>query len=173
MGLRNSDKLAPPPYKEAAESLIGNNTRAPTCPSADLTPTSPPRFEFTQENLAWATDHHHQVSAGQAGSAVIPLLWRAQEQHEGWLPEPAMCLVADTLEMAYIRVYEIATFYTMFQLSPVGKKRTMWVCGTTPCMLRGPEGLMEVCEREITPVRATVRRTAFSPGRRWSAWACA
>ncbi len=53
---------------------------------------------------------------------MIPLLWRAQEQHDGWLPEPAMRLVADMLGMAYIRVYEIATFYTMFQLSPVGKK---------------------------------------------------
>jgi len=80
---------------------------------------------------------------------VIPLLWRAQEQHGGWLPEPAMRLVADTLGMAYIRVYEIATFYTMFQLSPVGKKAHVWVCGTTPCMLRGSEALVQVCKRRI------------------------
>ncbi len=63
-----------------------------------------------------------QLSGGQAGSAVIPLLWRAQEQHDNWLPEPAMRLVADMLGMAYIRVYEVATFYTMFQLSPVGQE---------------------------------------------------
>ena len=86
---------------------------------------------------------------GKQASAVIPLLWRAQEQHGGWLPEPAMRLVADTLGMAYIRVYEIATFYTMFQLSPVGKKAHVWVCGTTPCMLRGSEALVEVCKRRI------------------------
>ena len=60
-----------------------------------------------------------------------------------------MRLVADTLGMAYIRVYEIATFYTMFQLSPVGKKAHVWVCGTTPCMLRGSEALVEVCKRRI------------------------
>jgi NADH-quinone oxidoreductase subunit E len=86
---------------------------------------------------------------GKQASAVIPLLWRAQEQHAGWLPEPAIRLVADMLGMAYIRVYEIATFYTMFQLSPVGKKAHVQVCGTTPCMLRGAEALVEVCKRRI------------------------
>ena len=77
------------------------------------------------------------------------------------------------LGMAYIRVYEIATFYTMFQLSPVGKKAHVWVCGTTPCMLRGSEALIEVCKRAHQPSsRTSSRRTATSPGRRSSAWAC-
>ena len=86
---------------------------------------------------------------GKQASAVIPLLWRAQEQHDNWFPEPAMRLVGDMLGMAYIRVYEVATFYTMFQLSPVGKKAHVQVCGTTPCMLRGAEALVEVCKRRI------------------------
>jgi NADH-quinone oxidoreductase subunit E len=73
------------------------------------------------------TGNNRQVSAGQAGVRRDPLLWRAQEQHGGWLPEPAMRLVADTLGMAYIRVYEIATFYTMFQLSPWERRRTLGV----------------------------------------------
>jgi NADH-quinone oxidoreductase subunit E len=80
---------------------------------------------------------------------VIPLLWRAQEQHDNWLPEPAIRYIADMLGMAYIRVYEIATFYTMFQLSPVGKKAHVQVCGTTPCMLRGSEAIKEVCKHRI------------------------
>jgi NADH-quinone oxidoreductase subunit E len=76
-------------------------------------------------------------------------LWRAQEQNGGWLTEPALRVVADMLGMAYIRVYEVATFYTMFQLSPVGRKAHVQVCATTPCMLRGSEQLIEVCKRHI------------------------
>ena len=109
----------------------------------------PASFAFTPENAAWAEATIANYPPGKQASAVIPLLWRAQEQHGGWLPEPAMRLVADMLGMAYIRVYEIATFYTMFQLSPVGKKAHVWVCGTTPCMLRGAEALVEVCKRRI------------------------
>ena len=138
-----------------------------------MTPTSPPRFAFTPENAAWAKATIANYPPGKQASAVIPLLWRAQEQHGGWLPEPAMRLVADMLGMAYIRVYEIATFYTMFQLSPVGKKAHVWVCGTTPCMLRGSEALVEVCKRRITRSSTTFRRTAISPGRRSSASASA
>jgi NADH-quinone oxidoreductase subunit E len=114
-----------------------------------LHPDQPASFAFTPENAAWAQAIIGNYPPGKQASAVIPLLWRAQEQHGGWLPEPAMRLVADMLGMAYIRVYEIATFYTMFQLSPVGKKAHVWVCGTTPCMLRGAEGLVEVCRRRI------------------------
>ena len=77
------------------------------------------------------------------------------------------------LGMAYIRVLEIATFYTMFQLAPVGKKAHLRVCGTTPCMLRGSEALIEICKRahRRAPARA-LAATATSPGRRSSAWAC-
>lgn len=81
-------------------------------------------------------------------SAVIPMLWLAQKDNEGWLSEPAMREVADRLEMPYIRVYEVATFYTMFRLQPVGKHHVQ-LCGTTPCMLRGANDLKEVCHKTI------------------------
>jgi NADH-quinone oxidoreductase subunit E len=114
-----------------------------------LSPDQPKSFAFSPENAAWAEVTIAQYPPGKQASAVIPLLWRAQEQHGGWLPEPALRLVADMLGMAYIRVYEIATFYTMFQLAPVGRKAHVWVCGTTPCMLRGAEALVEVCRKRI------------------------
>ena len=81
-------------------------------------------------------------------SAVIPLLWLAQKDNAGWLSEPAMRDVADRLEMPYIRVYEVATFYTMFRLQPVGKHHVQ-LCGTTPCMLRGANDLKTVCQSKI------------------------
>jgi len=114
-----------------------------------LDPVQPASFEFTPENLAWAKATIAKYPEGKQASAVIPLMWRAQEQHDNWLPEPAIRYIADMLGMAYIRVYEIATFYTMFQLSPVGKVAHLQVCGTTPCMLRGSEELIEVCKRRI------------------------
>jgi len=116
-----------------------------------LHPDQPMSFEFTPENLEWAKGVIAKYPEGKQASAVIPLLWRAQEQHDGWLPEPAIRYVAEMLDMAYIRVYEVATFYTMFQLGPVGKKAHVQVCGTTPCMLRGSEDLVEVCKRRIAP----------------------
>ena len=114
-----------------------------------LHPDQPANFEFSPENLTWANDKITHYPDGKQASAVIPLLWRAQEQHDGWLPEPAIRYVADMLGMAYIRVYEIATFYTMFQLGPVGKKAHVQVCGTTPCMLRGSGDLISVCKKKI------------------------
>ena len=112
-------------------------------------PEQPASFAFTPDNLAWAQATVAKYPPGKQASAVIPLLWRAQEQAGGWLPEPAARLVADMLGMAEIRVYEVATFYTMFQLSPVGKKAHVQVCGTTPCMLRGAEAIKAVCQRRI------------------------
>ena len=109
----------------------------------------PSAFAFTPENEAWVKETIAKYPEGKQISAVIPLLWRAQEQHQGWLPEPAMRVVADMLDMAYIRVYEIATFYTMFQLQPVGTTAHVQVCGTTPCMLRGAEDPVAVCRRKI------------------------
>ena len=114
-----------------------------------LDPEQPLEFEFTEENLAWAKETITKYPEGKQASAVIPLLWRAQEQNEGWLSEPAIRYVADMLDMSYIRVYEIATFYTMFQLSPVGKIAHIQVCGTTPCMLRGSEDLIAMCKDKI------------------------
>ena len=111
----------------------------------------PESFAFTPENQAWAEDQITHYPEGRQASAVIAILWRAQEQHNGWLPEPAIRLVADMLEMPYIRVFEIATFYTMFQLQPVGTKAHFQVCGTTPCMLRGSEDLIALCKKKIAP----------------------
>jgi NADH-quinone oxidoreductase subunit E len=116
-----------------------------------LHPAQPKSFAFTPENEAWVAHTVAKYPPGKQASAVIPLLMRAQEQHQNWLPEPAIRLVAEKLGMAYIRVYEIATFYTQFQLGPVGKQAHVQVCGTTPCMLRGAEGLKDVCRKRIHP----------------------
>ena len=113
-----------------------------------LDPVQPKSFKFSAANLKWAKQQIAKYPKGRQASAVIPLLWRAQEQHGGWLPEPALRAVADLLDMAYIRVYEIATFYTMFNLSPVGTYFVQ-LCGTTPCWLRGANDLKDVCRRII------------------------
>ncbi len=109
----------------------------------------PKSFAFTAKNLNWAKQTIKKYPKGKQHSAVIPVLWRAQEQHDGWVSRAAMEEVGRMLDMPFIRVYEIATFYTMFQLAPVGKKAHIQVCGTTPCMLRGSEDLMSVCKRRI------------------------
>jgi NADH-quinone oxidoreductase subunit E len=113
-----------------------------------LAEKQPKDFALTAENLAWAKQQIAKYPEGRQQSAVIPILWRAQEQAGGWLPEPAIRAVADLLGMAYIRVMEVATFYTMFQLEPVGKYLVQ-LCGTTPCMLCGSEELKKVCRRCI------------------------
>jgi NADH-quinone oxidoreductase subunit E len=109
----------------------------------------PKEFSFTAENLAWAKQQIAKYPEGRQQSAVIPLLWRAQEQAGGWLPQKAIEHVAAILDMAHIRALEVATFYTMFQLAPVGRKAHVQVCGTTPCMLRGAEDIIKVCQRRI------------------------
>jgi NADH-quinone oxidoreductase subunit E len=116
-----------------------------------LDPVQPESFAFTPANLVWAKETIKKYPEGKQASAVIPILWRAQEQNDGWVTRPAIEYVADMLGMSFIRVYEVATFYTMFQLSPVGKKAHVQVCGTTPCMLRGSEDLMKVCRSRIHP----------------------
>jgi len=109
----------------------------------------PKEFAFTGENLAWAKQQIAKYPEGRQQSAVIPVLWRAQEQAGGWTPQKAIEYVADLLDMAYIRVLEVATFYTMFQLAPVGRKAHVQVCGTTPCVLRGSDELFKVCRKRI------------------------
>ncbi|TWG53593.1 NADH-quinone oxidoreductase subunit E [Aminobacter sp. J44] len=108
----------------------------------------PASFAFNEANLAWAEQTIKKYPAGRQQSAVIPLLMRAQEQ-EGWVTKAAIEYVADMLGMAYIRVLEVATFYTQFQIKPVGTKAHVQVCGTTPCMLRGAEDLKQVCRNKI------------------------
>jgi NADH-quinone oxidoreductase subunit E len=121
----------------------------------------PASFEFSPENLAWAKEQIAKYPDGRQWAAVIPLLWRAQQQSEGWLPEPAIRAVSDMLDMPYIRTYEIATFYTMFNLSPVGKYHVQ-LCGTTPCMLRGAEEIRQVCLEMIGPEREVTKDGLFS-----------
>ncbi len=113
-----------------------------------LTPDQPESFAFTPANLAWANEQIKKYPEGRHASAVIALLWRAQEQ-EGWLSKPAIEAVADMLGMAYIRALEVATFYFMFQLKPVGSVAHIQICGTTSCMLCGSEDLIAVCQEEI------------------------
>lgn len=108
----------------------------------------PESFEFTPANLAWAQGQITKYPEGRQASAVIPLLWRAQEQ-EGWLSRPAMEYVGDLLDMKYIRVLEVATFYFMFQLKPVGSVANIQICGTTSCMICGAEDLVSVCKELI------------------------
>ena len=112
-----------------------------------LAEQQPASFAFSKKNLEWARGQIAKYPEGRQASAVIPLLWKAQEQ-EGWVTEPAIRVIADMLGMAYIRVLEVATFYTMFNLEPVGKY-LIQLCGTTPCMLRGAEDIRKVCERRI------------------------
>ena len=116
--------------------------------AADIQPSA---FAFTADNENWAAGEIAKYPPGRQASAVIPLLWRAQEQHDGWLPKAAIEHVAQILGMANIRVLEVATFYTMFLLAPVGKKAHVQVCGTTPCRLRGADALFDVCARKIHP----------------------
>ena len=110
--------------------------------------TQPESFAFTPANLAWANAQITKYPEGRQASAIIPLLWRAQEQ-EGWLSQPALETVADMLGLAYIRALEVASFYFMFQLQPVGSLAHIQVCGTTSCMICGAEDLMGVCKDKI------------------------
>ncbi len=110
----------------------------------------PQSFAFKGENVAWAQATIKKYPEGRQQSAVIPLLMRAQEQ-DGWVTKAAIESVADMLGMAYIRVLEVATFYTQFQLKPVGTRAHVQVCGTTPCMLRGSEELIKLCKKRIHP----------------------
>ncbi|MEP3440548.1 MAG: NADH-quinone oxidoreductase subunit E [Sulfitobacter sp.] len=108
----------------------------------------PASFAFTPDNQAWAEAQITKYPEGRQASAIIPLLWRAQEQ-EGWLTRPAIEHVAEMLGMAYIRALEVATFYFMFQLQPVGSVAHIQVCGTTSCMICGAEDLIGVCKEKI------------------------
>jgi NADH-quinone oxidoreductase subunit E len=108
----------------------------------------PKEFSFTAQNLAWAKNEIAKYPEGRQASAVISLLWRAQEQSGGWLPEAAIRHVADFLGLAHIRALEVATFYTMFNLEPVGRHHVQ-LCGTTPCVLRGAEDLKKICREKI------------------------
>ena len=110
----------------------------------------PAFFSFTTKNKVWAEAQIKKYPEGREASAIIPLLWRAQEQ-EGWLSKPAIEYVADLLGMAHMRALEVATFYFMFHLKPVGRVAHFQVCGTLSCMLCGAEDLINVCKEKISP----------------------
>lgn len=115
-----------------------------------LAKEQPASFAFSADTTAKAEWWIKKYPEGRRQSAVIPILWLVQKQ-EGWVSEPAIRAIAELLDMAYIRVLEVATFYTMFMLEPVGKTALIQVCGTTPCMLRGANELMRVCKEKIGP----------------------
>jgi NADH-quinone oxidoreductase E subunit len=116
---------------------------------ADDTPfEQPASFEFTPENLVEAKRIIAKYPAGREASAVLPLLYVAQGQHQNWVPRAAMDYIAAMLGMAPIRVYEVATFYTMFHLRPVGKY-LLQACTTTPCWLRGSDEVVETCQKKL------------------------
>ncbi|MDO6725570.1 NADH-quinone oxidoreductase subunit E [Cognatishimia sp. 1_MG-2023] len=108
----------------------------------------PESFAFTPANQAWAEAQMTKFPEGRQASAVIPLLWRAQEQ-EGWVTKPAIEYIADMLGMAYIRVLEVTSFYFMFQMQPVGSVAHIQICGTLSCMICGAEDLIAVCKEKI------------------------
>jgi NADH-quinone oxidoreductase subunit E len=126
-----------------------------------LAEKQPASFEFTPENLNWVEQQIAKYPPGRQASAVLSLLWRAQVQNDYWLPRPAIEKVAVILDMPFIRVLEIATFYSMFNLEPVGRAHVQ-LCGTTPCMLRGAQELRRVCERRIGAERHVTDDGALS-----------
>ena len=113
-----------------------------------LAEQQPESFAFTPANQAWAEKEITKYPPGRQASAIIALLWRAQKQNDYWLPRPAIEMVARMLDMPYIRALEVATFYTMFNLEPVGRHYVQ-LCGTTPCMLRGSEEIKQVLRDKI------------------------
>ncbi len=115
----------------------------------------PKAFAFTPANQAWAEAQITKFPEGRQASAIIPLLWRAQEQ-EGWLTRPAIEYVADMLGMDYIRALEVATFYFMFQLKPVGSVAHFQICGTLSCMIMGAPDLIAICKERIAPTPHTL-----------------
>jgi NADH-quinone oxidoreductase subunit E len=126
-----------------------------------LAEVQPESFEFTPENRAWADKQIQKYPPGRQASAVIPLLWQAQKQNGYWLPKPAIEKVAEQLGMPFIRALEIATFYTMFNLEPVGKFYIQ-MCGTTPCVLQGSDSIKAVLARRIGPAHKVTADGLFS-----------
>ncbi len=126
-----------------------------------LAENQPESFAFTPQNEAWLAKQIAKYPDGRQASVVVPALWQAQKQNDYWLPQKAIEAVADKLDLPYIRVLEVATFYTMFNLEPVGKFYIQ-LCGTTPCMLSGSDDLIKVLERRVGPQRKVTADGLFS-----------
>ena len=114
-----------------------------------ISKNQPELFEFSKKNLDLANKIIKNYPEGKQQSSVMALLYLAQKQNDNWIPLVAMKYIAKYLNMPYIKVYEVATFYSMYNLSPVGKY-FFQVCTTTPCMLRGAYNLVEVCKKKIS-----------------------
>ena len=114
-----------------------------------ISKNQPENFEFTNENLSSAKDMIEKYPADKKQSAVMALLYIAQRQNDNWIPLAAIKYVAKLLDVPYIKVYEIVTFYSMFNMTPVGKYFVQ-ICTTTPCMIRGANKLVNVCKNYIS-----------------------
>ena len=114
-----------------------------------MSKVQPEKFEFSKKNKETADSIIKNYPSGKQQSAVMALLYLAQKQNDNWIPLSAMKYIAKYLDMPYIKVYEVATFYSMYNLTPVGKY-FFQVCTTTPCMLRGAYNLVDVCKRKIS-----------------------
>ena len=114
-----------------------------------ISKVQPEKFEFNKKNKETADSIIKNYPSGKQQSAVMALLYLAQKQNDNWIPLSAMKYIAKYLDMPYIKVYEVATFYSMYNLTPVGKY-FFQVCTTTPCMLRGAYNLVDVCKRKIS-----------------------
>jgi NADH-quinone oxidoreductase subunit E len=121
----------------------------------------PASFAFDAANTAWVKEQIAKYPEGRQASAVIPLLWKAQEQQGGWVYKAAIEEIGRLLVMPFIRVLEVASFYTMFNLAPVGRFFVQ-LCGTTPCMLCGSDGIKKVCLEKIGPERTVSSDGVFS-----------
>ena len=114
-----------------------------------ISKVQPELFEFNNENLQQANIEIKKYPKGKKASAVLSLLYLVQAQNDNWIPLSGIRYVAGLLDMPYIKVYEVATFYSMFNLSPVGKYFVQ-VCTTTPCMIRGAKKITDVCKKNIS-----------------------
>ena len=115
----------------------------------NISKTQPEIFEFSKDNLEKSNSEIKKYPKNRQASAVMALLYLVQEQNDNWIPLAAIKYVAKLLSMPYIKVYEVATFYSMFNLSPVGKYFVQ-VCTTTPCMIRGAKKLVDICKTHIS-----------------------
>ena len=118
-------------------------------------------FEFNEHNLKAVEKAISNYPKNKQKSAVMPLLYIAQKQNDNWIPLAAMKLIAKTLNMPYIKVYEVATFYTMYNLAPVGEY-FFQVCTTTPCMIRGAYKLVDVCKKKISENESEISKDGKS-----------
>ena len=114
-----------------------------------ISKVQPQFFEFTKENLLEAEKEIKKYPKNKKASAILALLYLVQKQNDNWIPLAAIRYVAEYLNVSYIKAYEVATFYSMFNLSPVGKYFVQ-VCTTTPCMIRGAKKIVDVCKKNIS-----------------------